>query len=204
MRTPRPWSRPALVLVAALSLLPVARADEPGALRIRTSARTPVGDGPDQLERAPVFALAPDRATLDGDAVDPEKLQQTLEKLKGYYHLLHPESSYNGLFIVACAPETRTDMVAAYLRRALAAGSPNVLFAFLHQVPGTEWSTGTAVKTSTTLSKEAKAAAPTTDLILGAYRDCSSLADALLKARKQKRSPRLVLGEEQGQARRVH
>jgi len=156
------------------------RADEPW--RIRLVVRTPELEGPDALVRAPVIVMSPDRLELDGQPMAPGQLEKTLATLKSNYEMLQPGTPFNGLVLLACAPETPTQRVADSLREALAAGYPNLLFAFLREIPGSGTSTGTGLRASMQPAGKAKPAAST--IALTAHRDCAELAKALIQARK--------------------
>jgi len=163
-------------------------------LRLRSVARTPALEGPDELERAPVVTLTAEQVDLDGTAMGPGQLEQELAKLKRIYGTLHPKELFNGSFIVACAPETPTARLREQLGAALAAGFPTVLFAFLREIPGTGWSTGSAVRAL--VASPGKKARPMAGAVtLGAYEDCLALGQALITARAGQDVVRLELSE---------
>jgi hypothetical protein len=161
---------------------------------VHAVARTPKLEGPDDLVKAPVIVLSSEKAELDGQAMKPNELERELAKRWKNYAVEHPGEPFYGEVIVACAPRTPTEHLRGPLREALAAGYPNVLFAFLHEIPGTGWSTGSAVRASIApLGKKVRTATGTATL--GAYEDCLGLSQALLELRASQPVVRLEINE---------
>jgi hypothetical protein len=163
-------------------------------LRLKSVARTPALEGPDELERAPVVTLTPELVDLDGRAMEPGQLERELANRKKMYGVLHPKDLFNGSFVLACAPETPAARLREQLGGALAAGFPTVLFAFLREIPGTGWSTGSAVRALVAPpGRKARAAAGT--VALAAHENCLELGRALVAARATQDVVRVELGE---------
>jgi hypothetical protein len=163
-------------------------------LTVHAVARTPKLEGPDDLEKAPVIVLTEEKVELDGHPMAPKELERELTKHKKNYPLEHPNDPFYGEVVVACAPKTPTEHLRAPLREVLAAGYPNVLFAFLHEIPGTGWSTGSAVRVSiASMAKKARTSAGT--VTLGAYENCLGLSQALLQLRAGRPVVRIELNE---------
>jgi hypothetical protein len=162
---------------------------------VHAVAPTPKLEGPDDLAKAPVIVLSSERVELDGRPMQPKELQRELAKRWKNYAVEHPGEPFYGEVVVACAPRTPTEHLRAPLREALAAGYPNVLFAFLHELPGTGWSTGSAVRASiASLGKKARTSAGAA-VMLGAYEDCLGLSQALLDIRASQPVVRLELDD---------
>jgi hypothetical protein len=161
---------------------------------VHAVARTPKLEGPDDLEKAPIIVLSSEKIELDGHPMEPKQLEGELATLRKDYALHNPKEPFYGEVVLACAPKTPTERLRAPLREALAAGYPNVLFAFLHEIPGTGWSTGSAVRASIApMGKKVRTSAGT--VALGAYEDCLGLAQALIKIRADEPVVRLDLND---------
>jgi hypothetical protein len=157
------------------------------------SAPGTAGAGGSAPAPAPTLRATNERRSVHAVARTPQ-LEGELATLRKDYALHNPKEPFYGEVVLACAPKTPTERLRAPLREALAAGYPNVLFAFLHEIPGTGWSTGSAVRASIApMGKKVRTSAGT--VALGAYEDCLGLAQALIKIRADEPVVRLDLND---------
>jgi hypothetical protein len=163
---------------------------------IHVVARTPKLEGPEDLEKAPILVLSPEAVKLDGHPMEPKQLERELATLRKNHGVTNPTEFFSGEVVVVCAPETPTERLREPLRETVAAGYPYVLFAFLHEIPGTGWSTGSAVRASiASAGKKAQRGRPLATVTLDSFEDCRSLSQALIEARADQPVVRLELNE---------
>jgi hypothetical protein len=180
-----------LVLASALT----ATDSSAGEMKLRIRPPVPALVGPDTVEPAPVLVLDDERAELDGRPVTPDELGSTLRTLAGNYKLLHPDGSFNGKILVACAPKTSMPRLSEHLRVALAAGFPNPMFLLIQPDPAatTDRSADRITGAITTLKKDAAA----TPLKVREQASCESLAKAVIAKRNHGKAVFLELGPEE-------
>jgi hypothetical protein len=179
----------ALSLAAGVGLQGQLRAEG-----VKLLARPPSPNlvGPDPIEPAPVLAVSEDRTDLDGRLMTSNEIEKTLRTLANNYKLLHPSETFNGMVVVACAPETSTRRLGESLKRALAAGYPNVNLLLIRPDPAAPANRSADQITGARVSTSKREAA--TRLSLQDPPDCLSLAKAVVAQRNQKKAVFLDLG----------
>jgi hypothetical protein len=187
------------LLVVALASVPAAavraQTKEPDQPRLSIRPRTPALVGPDRLERAIMLIVTPAGAELQGQKVTPRTLAGALRTLLESYKKLQPNTPFNGRFIVACAPETSTGVLARQLETAAAAGYPHPSFLFIKK---TAPDAGAAsdqltVADATTATTAAGADPKAVTLAVREFPDCLALSRALIAKRTEGHAVRLDL-----------
>jgi hypothetical protein len=188
----------ALLLAAWVGIQSELRAE---GLKLLTRPPSPNLVGPDPIEPAPVLAVSEDRMDLDGRVMTSDELEKTLRTLANNYRLLYPNETFNGTVVVACAPATSTRRLGDQLKRALAAGYPNVNLLLIRPDPAAPPNRSADQVTGALVSTSKREAA--TLLKIQDLPDCLSLAKAVVAQRNQKKAVFLDLGGGKKEARKV-
>lgn len=92
--------------------------------------KSPLLEGPDELERAPLLWFNEQHYTLDGRQADPEDIESQFRQFKQTYGILNPNGAWDGRFLVLSVADLRIDTLMSYLSAAARADSRHPLFIF--------------------------------------------------------------------------
>jgi hypothetical protein len=169
------------------------------AWQLRLPLVTPVLDGPDAIERAPLVTLG-EGLRLDGVDVDASDLAERLRTLRRNHQLLETGTPFGGMLLLACTGDTPVAAVQNALAIGLDAGYPRPAFVFtkpmvidrplLGRFPR---NLSTTAQTEVVQSVDA-APGGATVVVPEQHRRCADLAARVVKLRTEGKNVALVVG----------